>query len=305
MIPSSSFLFLVLFAIADKTLGFGIPTARSVSTSSIVLKGYLDNLDLVPPPEEEEEDDSREATNLAADKKDRYGPGDWEGFVDFDEFDGGDGQMGVAGDGDVSLEKFDTTQMASSMGKSKSMSAKNAWGTSSGYADDLVEKQGFDQQRAQQLENWQNQQEVRKARVAQKELTESFDTINTETNQWDLSSFGVGRNNEDVDLDEEFGAVTVGSDIEGTIELSARMGQTAVSEFPLKNQFMGFSDFLAAFSPDSTCAWSVEPKEGALSKEPVNFIIRFKADAPGVTEGYLVIETEDFKKTWKLIGATA
>ena len=48
----------------------------------------------------------------------------------------------------------------SSMAKSKMMSAKNAWGTSTGYADELVAK-GMEQQKAQQLENWKNQQEVR------------------------------------------------------------------------------------------------------------------------------------------------
>ena len=44
------------------------------------------------------------------------------------------------------------------MAKSKTMSAKNAWGKSTGYADALIEK-GVDNQRAQQLENWMNQQE--------------------------------------------------------------------------------------------------------------------------------------------------
>jgi len=62
--------------------------------------------------------------------------------------------MGVAGDGNSKLENFDMSSMA----KSKTMSAKNAWGKSTGYADDLIEK-GVDNQRAQQLENWMNQQE--------------------------------------------------------------------------------------------------------------------------------------------------
>jgi len=72
----------------------------------------------------------------------------------YSEFDGGDGQMGVAGDGNSKLENFDMSSMA----KSKTMSAKNAWGKSTGYADALIEK-GVDNQRAQQLENWMNQQE--------------------------------------------------------------------------------------------------------------------------------------------------
>lgn len=68
---------------------------------------------------------------------------------------------------------------------------------------------------------------------------------------------------------------------------------------------MGFADFRAAFTPDSPSEFSVEPKEGALrQKEDTNFLVKFKAQKPGVVEGYLVIETEDFKKTWKVVGST-
>jgi len=57
--------------------------------------------------------------------------------------------MGVAGDGKKGLDKFDMSELS----KSKAMSAKNAWGSSSGYADSLV-AQGVETSRAQQLENW-------------------------------------------------------------------------------------------------------------------------------------------------------
>jgi hypothetical protein len=68
---------------------------------------------------------------------------------------------------------------------------------------------------------------------------------------------------------------------------------------------MGFADFRAAFTPETPDSFTVEPKEGALrQKEDTNFLIRFKAQSPGVVEGYLVIETEDFKKTWKVVGST-
>ena len=123
--------------------------------SRVALKGYLEDLGAIGPEEEVEEDDSREATMLDKSKVSNMGVGDWSEFVDFEEFDGGDGQMGVAGDGNKKLESFDMSQMA----KSKTMSAKNAWGTSTGYADKLVEE-GMEQQKAQQLENWKNQQEV-------------------------------------------------------------------------------------------------------------------------------------------------
>ena len=97
--------------------------------------------------------------------------------------------MGVAGDGDSKLEKFDMSEMA----KSKAMSAKNAWGKSTGYADTLID-QGVEAQRAQQLENWANQQELKAARQSQQYMAEQFDKITSEENQWDLSKFGVERN---------------------------------------------------------------------------------------------------------------
>lgn len=271
-----------------------LPVAHHAHHQQFSLKmGYLDNLGgAIPPPEEVEEDDSREATALDKDKVANAGVGDWSQYVEFNEFDGGDGQMGVAGDGDNSLEKFDMSQLA----KSKTMSAKNAWGTSTGYADELVAK-GVEQQKAQQMENWKNQQEVRNARMEHARMAEMFDQKQeqAEISQWDLSKFGGGRNQE-FDLDEQFGAVVPG-DITEVIELRANMNQNAVHEFNVKNEFMGFADFRAAFTADTPPFWTIEPTEGSLDKKGTDFILRFRPNSPSVVEGYLVIETEDFKKT--------
>ena len=68
---------------------------------------------------------------------------------------------------------------------------------------------------------------------------------------------------------------------------------------------MGFADFRAAFTPETSAQWSIEPTEGCLDKQGTDFILRFRPDSPSVVEGYLVIETEDFKKTWHLIGGTS
>ena len=162
---------------------------------STFLQGYLDDLtqelygeDPNPNPDEE----SREATQMKKEDVSNFGAGSWEGYVEFDEFDGGDGQMGVAGDGNTKLEKFDNTEIA----KSKSMSAKNAWGTSTGYADTLVAK-GVDTARAQQLENWHNQQEVLGKRKQQRFMTDDFDQVGgeREDENWrELAKFGVERN---------------------------------------------------------------------------------------------------------------
>ena len=121
--------------------------------------------------------------------KDRFGVGSWDSYDEFDEFDGGDGQMGVAGDGNKKLEAFDTSQMA----KSKAMSAKNAWGKSTGYADTLRDS-GMDTQRAQQLENWQNQQEILREKKSQRAMVDMYDEPKQDENWRQLASFGVERN---------------------------------------------------------------------------------------------------------------
>ena len=140
--------------------GFSSPPSPFVTKQLGPLRmGYLDDLssELAPSPDPNPvpEEEDREVLKMSKEDLDRAGPGSWDSYVEFDEFDGGDGQMGVAGDGNKKLESFDMSQMA----KSKTMSAKVAWGKSTGYADELVSK-GMEQQKAQQLENWKNQQEV-------------------------------------------------------------------------------------------------------------------------------------------------
>jgi hypothetical protein len=141
-------------------------------------------------------------------------------------------------------------------------------------------------------------------------------------------------------MNEAFGAVQVG-EIEGTIELTGSLnGPAGVYEFGLKvsyvdcsssgrkafhgidltpvllslnhdivfeqNPYMGFADFRAAFSAGTSPSFTVTPGEGSLTKkEETQFLVKFKAQSPGVAEGYLVVETEDFKKTWKVVGSTA
>jgi hypothetical protein len=68
---------------------------------------------------------------------------------------------------------------------------------------------------------------------------------------------------------------------------------------------MGFADFRAAFTTESPKEFTVSPSEGALKqREATDFTVKFKAQGPGVVAGDLVIETEDFKKTWKVVGRT-
>lgn len=210
--------------------------------------------------------------------------------------------MGVAGDGNKGLEKMDAVPQIAS----RAMSAKNAWGTSTGYADELRSKNpSIDTARAQQLENWANQQEVRAKNQQLKAMAETFDqTQSSEEENWrQLAKFGVERNT-DTDLNEEFGAVTVG-DIEGVIELTSTINRVMVHDLYLKNPYMGFADFRAEFTPETPSDWTVEPTEGSLKqREETHFLVKFRPQGPGTIQGYLVIETEDFKKTWQVVGST-
>lgn len=195
--------------------------------------GYLDDMNkyVGTAEEEEEEDDSREATAMAKDKQDRFGVGDWSSYVEFNEFDGGDGQMGVAGDGNKGLEK--EWSKSGEMAKSKLRSARNAWGTSTGYADQLIAK-GVEAQRAQQLENWHNQQEVLTTKRQARFMTDDFDKVSTDEENWrNLAKFGVERN-QDFDMDQVFGAVQPGNKLEADIQLQSRLNRNEVYEFKLK-----------------------------------------------------------------------
>jgi len=285
-----------------------VSTIHTLNRPRTILKGYLDDLsdDLYgDDPDPDLEKESKDFTDMSKDQIDRFGPGSYEDYVEFDEFDGGDGQMGVAGDGNKGLEKIGGDSTPSVYTKSKSMSAKNAWGTDTGYAEKL-KSDGMDTQKAQRLENWQNQQEVRKRQIAQKAQIDQFETQQAAGDEdWrKLAAFGVERN-QDFNLDSEFGAV-VGGDAQEIVELSAQIGRVGVFEFSLKNDFMGFADFRAAFTSDSNTAdWQIKPEEGSLSKNAEDFIVRFKPNNPGVSEATLVIDTEDMKKTWKFIGTTA
>lgn len=176
------------------------PFSTSPSQRTL-LKGYLDDLSselYKPDATPDVEADKREANNMDESQLDRFGPGNWNQFVDFHEFDGGDGQMGVAGDGEKGLDKkdFETGELASQVNKSRMRSARNAWGTSTGYAEKLVTEQGMDSARAQQLENWHNQQEIRKKKEQQRFITEQFDKVqeNAEADWRTLAKFGVERN---------------------------------------------------------------------------------------------------------------
>jgi len=68
---------------------------------------------------------------------------------------------------------------------------------------------------------------------------------------------------------------------------------------------MGFAKFRAGFVGDAIYDWSVTPSDGYLKqREETHFAVSFNPRNPGVSSGYFVVETEDFKMTWKVVGST-
>lgn len=259
-----------------------------------------------------------------------YGPKDYEGFIDAEGFDGGDGQVGVVGDGKNHMEEFDMSAEASrgikggrklnQMGGSESkLNAKNAWGQTTGYADELkkrgmveYDEYGEDklQRRRQQLENWRNQAELRLKKDHQmSELAalqgkeyrglgkeghylSQFEKKTVEVVQAPVDAAAIGELKPGDILD----TFTIGA------RLNARGGQTLT----IQNEFSLYSDFVAGFLPGASDAITVEPQTGTLNRrggEPQEFIIKFQpTNFEESYEGTLVIQTEDATWTYYVQG---
>lgn len=91
----------LVLVICNLASSFAFAPISHTFQRNVAVKGYLDDLsnELYAPNQNPDLNDSREETNLSKEDVDRFGVGNWDSFVDFNEFDGGDGQMGVAGDG--------------------------------------------------------------------------------------------------------------------------------------------------------------------------------------------------------------
>ena len=65
-----------------------------------------------------------------------------------------------------------------------------------------------------------------------------------------------------------------------------------VALLQLKNPYMGYAKFRAAFAGDASDNWLVTPSDGVLKQnEDTHFAVTFRPQHPGVSSGYLVIET--------------
>ena len=273
-----------------------------------------------------------------------FGPTSYEGFVDSEGFDGGDGQVGVVGDGDNQMEKFDQTAVVqrdlsnNAIGGKDSKSAKTkvAFGKTTGYADKLrdrgmtdIDSTGEDKmfQRRQQLENWQNQQEVK----AQRDAVRRYQ-IETDGGEFNRNTHQVGHyldSNtkqeykgrykgpsgfaEGVIVAEERGLehgesfVANPSDITGEVRFRAQMGGRGSEVVMVQNDCMTYDDFAAGFSFGTPIAFSVEPATGTLNgargdPTPLTVSVDGSNLAGGQSyQGYLVVDTEESKFTYHVI----
>jgi len=252
-------------------------------------------------------------------------PLNYDGFIDAEGFDGGDGQVGVIGDGKNAMEEYDMNQAVevrrkNMVGGSESkLNAKNAWGTSTGYAEELKKKgmveyneygEDVKQQKRQQLENWRNQQELRIQKDGQ--MKQLADLQGKEYQAINHGSYLAQFDKKPADMDiiagnrDTFVADTlVAGDAMGVLACKATLNGRGGTTLTIKNEFSTYDDFVAGFADGGSDAITVEPTSGTLNRrsgEPQEFVIKFQptAFAPSY-EAKLVIETESVKWTYDVV----
>lgn len=227
-----------------------------------------------------------------------FGPGVLDGLVDNDnQFDGGDSEMGLTGDGAIGLQQFGrdvTPHLMRTSARSRDYEPHDEviMAQSMSYAGELMHSNpNMDAVRAQQLENWAEQREI--------------SNYNKHMYYGKTDEYHDNMNVDDYAREYQFEEhVEAGGDYEGIISLRAPLNGIARHDLLLKNPYMGFAEFRAAFVGD-TNDWFVTPSDGVLKQhEETHFAVQFRPRNHGITSGYLVIETEDFKKTWKVVGTT-
>lgn len=275
-----------------------------------------------------ESSDPRAHTGVGASDS-NAGPVDYEGFIDAEGFDGGDGQVGVVGDGTISnLETFDNdaavkVRRRNAVGGSESkLNAKNAWGTSSGYADSLKKKgmvsyneYGEDmlQAKRQQLENYRNQQELRLQKDSQMaELAslqgKAYTPLKHGAYQSTLEANDAASAPAAAARDAH--AVAAGGLVAGEVtsflSIASRIDGRGGTSFEIDNELSQYSDFAAGFVAGSNAAFTVTPASGTLNRrggDPAEFVVKFQPSAYEESfDATLVVETDDSKWTYEITG---
>jgi len=271
--------------------------------------------------------------------------GNYEGLVDGDGFDGGDGQVGVVGDGGNAMESFDNResidhgegrvrQHAPMIGgvEAKKMQ-KNAFGSTTGYADALAEagmveldEYGDDrlQARRQQLENWRNQRELMAQQNSglqemadytgveydARRATQSYFNALDKGKPLDDAKWNVYQGEaKDAALTEAATGLAAGDVLE-TVAMTSAFPSPSFHTIKVENDVISYEDFVVGFSAESDnggADFQVTPLSGELNRrggDPTELNVVFKPTAPGGAPrvAYMVVKTEESNFTYKLVG---
>ena len=245
-------------------------------------------------------------TKMPKDQLDRFGPGSFDQYADStsNDFDGGDSDAGLVGDGQSGLRQFgsDVSPHLANTMTARYSSAYDEVETSQmnalSYAEELVHSNpSMDEIRAVQLQNWSMQKEIHERNRYMNEKTQVY----YEVDEGDYIDYSESS------LDhlpfEEIGANEETADC--LITLVAPLNGVASHEIAVKNPYMGFAKFRTYFVGDAATEWTVTPSDGYLKQnEETQFIISYRPQNTGVCHGHFVIETEDFRNIWKVVGST-
>jgi hypothetical protein len=268
--------------------------------------------------------------------------GDYEGFIDVEGFDGGDGQVGTVGSkgnfmptfkdrSSVSTGAANTKVKGESFGGSESKKTqKITFGYTTGYADKLkesgmtaVDEYGDDRlmARRQQLENWANQQAHKSRQVkAREEFAEqtgtNYDARRATDSYFETIANGVPNDDDKFTMikgDAKPKAATaaavglVKGPITQKIEMTASYPRPSFATIAVQNDVMGFAEFAVGFAEGSTPEdFQISPTSGELNGRrgaPTELALVFKPNAPGgVREAFIVVQTEESKWTYHVVG---
>eukprot|EP00986_Skeletonema_menzelii_P014840 scaffold10382_cov103-Skeletonema_menzelii.AAC.1 len=245
-------------------------------------------------------------TKMPKDMLDRFGPGSFDQYADStsNDFDGGDSDTGLVGDGQSGLRQFGcdvSPHLANTMTARYSTAydeVETSHMTVLSYAEELVHSNpSMDEIRAVQLQNWATQQEIASANRYMNEKTQVYYDAR-EDDYIDYSESSL----EHLPI-EEIGADEETADC--LITLVAPLNGVASHEIAVKNPYMGFAKFRTYFVGDAAAEWTVTPSDGYLKQnKETQFIISYRPQNTGVVHGHFVIETEDFRNIWKVVGST-
>ncbi|KAL7425469.1 hypothetical protein ACHAXM_000029, partial [Skeletonema potamos] len=181
-------------------------------------------------------------TKMPKDMLDRFGPGNFDQYTDStsNDFDGGDSETGLVGDGQSGLRRFGydvSPHLANTMAARYSSAYEEVEispTTAMSYAEELMHANpSIDEVRAVQLQNWATQQEIASANRYMNEKIQVYYEADEDYTDYSVTSF------DHPPMEVEEGEETA----DCLISLAAPLYGVASHEIAVKNPYMGFAKF--------------------------------------------------------------